>query len=184
MIPVLVTAPTAQIVTLAEAKEHLRVEQDAEDALISGYIDAATGHLDGWNGILGRALALQTWEVSFDRFPAEIILPFGPVESVVSVTYKDADGVTQTVDAADYDVSKPRRLVAPVPGTSWPTATGRDCVTVQWVAGGDIPKQAKQAALLLIGGWYEVRESISEAKMSEVPFGVISLLSPLRRGIV
>jgi uncharacterized phiE125 gp8 family phage protein len=71
--PVLVTPPVAAPVSLAEAKAHLRVDFDDEDALISGLIDAATQHLDGWSGVLGRALMPQTWEMSLDRFPAGAI---------------------------------------------------------------------------------------------------------------
>src|SRR5690606_10673336 len=66
--PVRVTPPAIQPVTLAEAKLHLRVDHDDEDALISNLIQAATGHLDGWTGILGHCLVEQVWRQDHDRF--------------------------------------------------------------------------------------------------------------------
>jgi len=54
--------------------------------------------------------------------------------------------------------------------------------------GGNVPRQFKQAMLLLIGTWYELREgvfvgkstSISGRATPEIPFGVKEILYPLR----
>lgn len=72
-----VTAPTDPVVTLAEAKLHLRVDSDDEDTIIESMIDAAVEYLDAENGVLGRALAPQEWEVTFDG-PADD-LPIVPI---------------------------------------------------------------------------------------------------------
>lgn len=60
-----ISRPTADVVSLLEAKLHLRVDGDDEDDLIQGLIDAAVSYLDGADGVLGRALAPQDWEVVF-----------------------------------------------------------------------------------------------------------------------
>ena len=63
--------PPAELIPLPEAKAWLRVDGMEEDALIGGLLAAATAHLDGWTGVLGRALGEQVWEISLDAWPAE-----------------------------------------------------------------------------------------------------------------
>src|SRR5690606_9438636 len=102
--PVRVTPPAIQPVTLAEAKLHLRVDHDDEDALISNLIQAATGHLDGWTGILGHCLVEQVWRQDHDRFARELVIPLGPVLSVQTVTWRDPAGLLNTVPSTAYDL--------------------------------------------------------------------------------
>lgn len=67
-----ITPPTALVITLAEAREHLRVSHDDEDLLIQSLIDAAVSWLDGWDGVLGRCIMPQTWRIS----PADLTAGF------------------------------------------------------------------------------------------------------------
>lgn len=66
---VIVTQPTVEPITLAEAKSHLRVDSDftADDSLISGLIVAARQEAEQ---ICRRALIKQTWKLAIDQFPA------------------------------------------------------------------------------------------------------------------
>jgi uncharacterized phiE125 gp8 family phage protein len=100
--PVLVTAPALMPVSLLEAKEQLAVDADDHDALISGYIAAAVDHLDGWTGILGRALVEQTWRQDFDGFAGVLRLPLAPVISITSIVWRNADGELATVPSDHY----------------------------------------------------------------------------------
>ncbi len=52
--PALTEAPTEYPVSLAAIKTHLRVDHDDENELINVLIAAATDHLDGYGGILGK----------------------------------------------------------------------------------------------------------------------------------
>ncbi|RAP39570.1 hypothetical protein BYZ73_19900 [Rhodovulum viride] len=61
-IPVLVTPPVRPVVSLEDAKTHLQIDHDEQDAMIEGLVLAATAHLDGWRGVLGRAILPQTWQ--------------------------------------------------------------------------------------------------------------------------
>lgn len=84
MTPVLVTPPASKPVTLADAKEHMHVDHDDDDAVISGYIDSAVSYLDAQTGILGRAIMPQTWRVSAPA--GEVVLPM-PDVTAASVDY-------------------------------------------------------------------------------------------------
>ena len=66
--PVLVSPPSVLPVTLSDMKNHSRVEAGDEDDTIEAYLTAATAHLDGYSGILGRALISQQWRQDFPNF--------------------------------------------------------------------------------------------------------------------
>ena len=68
--PELVAAPTVPCVSTADAKAHLRVDDGEEDALIEAAVAAAVQHLDGYGGILGRALMQQDWRQTLPLWPA------------------------------------------------------------------------------------------------------------------
>jgi len=70
--------------------------------MIEGFIAAAVDHLDGWSGILGRALVEQTWRQDFDCFSGHLRLPLAPVISITSVTWRDTAGQISTVATDDY----------------------------------------------------------------------------------
>ena len=77
----LVIPPVDAVVSLTEAKAHLRVSHDDEDAEIAAMVDAATAYLDGLDGVLGRALGQQTWRAVFQAGSCTDRLPIGPVIS-------------------------------------------------------------------------------------------------------
>ncbi|GGA54196.1 head-tail connector protein [Pelagibacterium lentulum] len=62
----LVAGPVDEPISLAQAKAHLRIEDDAEDGLIESLIAAARTHLEA---ITGSALLRQTWRVVLDAWP-------------------------------------------------------------------------------------------------------------------
>lgn len=170
-----ITAPAAEPVSLAEAKLHLRVIHDAEDASISRMIRAAREHLDGRDGILGRALVTQTWELVLDSFPVGAIqIPLPPLQSITSVKYLDAGGVEQTLDTAEYvvDTASEPGCIAPV--DQWPaTQDTVNAVHIRFVAGyGDasaVPAALAQAILLAVGDLWANRQTGLERPISQNP---------------
>lgn len=168
----LITPPAARLVSLEQAKAHLRVEHAQDDSLIEALIDAAIDELDGRNGILRRALVTQTWDVRFCGFPggAKIELPFPPLQSVTHIKYFDLSDAEQTFSAAEYDVHKRGmlgyvRLKATSDG--WPSTYDRDdAVTVRFVAGYGapeaVPKPIYQAVLIRVAELYAARGDDTE----------------------
>ncbi len=178
---VFVITPPEPLVTVAEARAHLRDPDEREDGLISSYIDAASAWIDGPAGWLGRSLGQQTLELHADGFDLCDRLPFGPVTSITSVKYIDASGVEQTVSDTVYQATADRLVLRH--GAAWPSPRGDlDGVRIRYVSGGTVPPQARQAVLLLVGQWFRNRSSVVVGTISsELPFGVEALLSPLRR---
>lgn len=174
----LITAPVAKVLSLDEAKEHLRVDHDDENTLIEALIAAATAWLDGWSGVLGMCLEAQTWEMSLDRFPArEFCIPLGPVASIDAITYIDSEGSEQTLSLTEYETAGAR--IRPVSG--WPATSAKyDAVKVRFTAGNGTPENIKHVVRLLIAHWYENRESVGD-KMEAVPMAVDMLIAPIRR---
>lgn len=189
--PVQTAAPAATPVSLAEAKAHLRVDFDDDDTLISALIDSVTAHLDGRDGVLGRALVTQTWRADFDGFASRIDLPLHPVASIVSVTYVDGAGATQTLSTTIYGFGQDSLggYIYLKADQTWPDVADRpDAVSVTFIAGvaADDPALAgiRAAMLMMIGDLYENRESaVVGASSSVVPMApsVWALLRPYRR---
>ena len=67
----LVTPPTGEPVSLAEAKLHLRVDVDDDDALIGSIISAARQAAET---LTGRQLITSRWKLVLDAFPCQTIL--------------------------------------------------------------------------------------------------------------
>jgi uncharacterized phiE125 gp8 family phage protein len=199
----LITAPTDEPLSLAQAKAHLRVDGTAEDDLIHALIEAARARAEDETH---RALITQTWEYTRDWLeepgttptsPTALSLPLPPLQQVTQFAYYDSTNAlaylhdevgspTVTGNLIVDTHSSPARI-APLAGAVWP-ATGSqiNAVTVRFVAGygnnGDaVPTPIKQAMLLMLGLWFESREAaVIGTISSELPLGAKWLLEPYR----
>ena len=95
----LITPPAGPVVPLTDLRAHLRVDGTEEDALILSLESAAVAYLDGWGGVLGRAIKTQTWRMEVDHW-GQFLLPL-PDVSAVAVTYLDADGNEQPATSVE-----------------------------------------------------------------------------------
>lgn len=162
MNPKRITTPIEPI-TLAEAKLHLRVDDTAEDALITALISAAR---ETCEDRIEGTIPVTVWRLTLDAFPDAIKLPRGPVASVESVKYLDAAGVEQTLSPMDYvvdTVSSPGYIV-PAFGKAWPETRDQiNAVEVEYTAGSATPPPAVKAWMLLaVGDMYAHREASSD----------------------
>lgn len=188
--PVLVTPPAADdpVVTLAEAKAHLRVDGSDEDGLITALIGAAVAHLDGYAGILGRALVTQTWRQDVDGFCRTMRLPL-PAASIASIKWMASDGTTlTTIAGANYALQADAlgSFVRFIDDYDFPTDLAEtQAVRLEFTAGYGIavavPADIKLAILLTVGAWYQNRETvIVGATGMELPLGANALLAKYR----
>lgn len=188
----LVTAPTSEPLTLAEAAAHLRIsDSPIPDAdYVSALITAARNYAEGDTR---RAFVSQTWDYTLKEFPSwGLYLPIQPVQSVTYVQYVKPDGTTASFidtsvspNTAKFDVvtDGPRAYLIPKYGLEWPeTRDHGQAVTVRFVAGySTVPEDLKHALKMLIADWYEGREASSVGQaVTQVPFAVDAILSGYR----
>lgn len=188
--PVRTVAPSEPVITTAVAKSFLRVDHSDDDATIDALVQAATDHLDGWSGTLGRCLVTQTWRQDFYDWPASgcFRLPFPNVQSVTSVAYYDAEDAPQVVSASLYELLEDEQgsFVRFLDDFTSPTVYDdrSDAVSVTFVAGygaaSSVPAPLVTAIKMLVAYWYQHREAAGTAELHAVPFAVEALTDPYR----
>jgi len=163
----LVTAPTCEPISVADAKKQLELAPSytLHDQHLTTLIAAARQYVESHTG---RAIITQTWDYTFDRWPSSnepIYLPKSPTVSVTSAKYIDGNGAQQTWTSSEYVVSLGRtpatlRLAY---GYSWPSYRYQpDALVIRFVAGygatpSHVPEALRQAMLLLVAHWFEQR---------------------------
>ena len=179
----LITPPTADPVTLAEVKNHLRITHTDEDTLITEYLLAAVAVVEHRGQI---AMLTQTWRLTFDCLPRDVVeLPRAPVTAIATVTVKDTDGVRQSVDPSAYEFAPGTtgrlRPIAAWPAPGIQTGGVEIDFTAGYGAAADVPADLKQAVKLIAAHFYEARENVSEASLKLVPQAADALIAPYRR---
>ena len=165
--PGCVVKPIIEPLSLAEIKSHLRVDDSSDDEMLSTIIQVAREQVED---ITRRALLTSTWDFVIQEWPVEnyIKLPYGNLQSVTSVKWKDTDGTETTLTAGtDYLVEtngeNVGRVVLPY-GESWPSDTlyPSNPITIRfvcgWTAASLIPAKIKAACKLIAGDIYQNRE--------------------------
>ncbi len=193
---VLKTSPTSEPVSLAEAKNFLRIIDSDDDALINSLIIAVRQKAETW---MRRALITQTWTLWLDASPdgLNLSIPLSPLQSVTYIKSYNLVNVASTFDVIKYFVdtaSTPGR-VALNDGQTWPTALRRiNAMEVEFVAGfgpaSNVPETIKQGILQWIkllfankSKLYESDESTSgllESNRLAIPPAVIVLWEPYK----
>lgn len=188
----LVTAPAVPPITVADAKLQCRIPHDDEDALIVGLVEAARSRAEA---VTGRQLIQATWDLKLDTFPCgyELRLPKAPLIAVTSFSYVDTNGVTQVWGTSNYQVDAPvgptadRGRIQAAFGTSWPPVRTDtlNAIAIRFVAGygadaNDVPAAIRQAMLLMITTWYELRDDLALVASAPAPLGALALLTPYK----
>ncbi len=188
--------PTEEPLTLAETQAHLRVDSTDDDTLIEGLISAAREYCETAQG---RAYVTRTYEYTVGlvttarlysgarlstpehspRLSDVIELPMPKHQEVTAVVAIDEDGVETAVSTDDYSVDYDQ-ICALVKISKYPADTEKLKITYTagYGAASEVPKRIKQMLLLLIGHWYEHRETAEGAsEVKEIPYAVNALLN-------
>lgn len=187
MTAALITGPALEPVSLAEAKAHLKVDTNDDDAAITAAIVAARSHVET---ATRRVLMDQTWRIYLDAWPRQRIveLPVAPLISVDGVTVYDASGAPQVVSTDSYEadvVSVPPRLVmvTGAPTVAGPAINGIEIdVTAGYgAASTDVPAPLRHAITMLVAHWYENRGAVGDDRLGDLaPLGFEALIAPFR----
>lgn len=176
-------APQVEPVTLAEAKQVLRLDHDSEDELIAGLIRAAREEVEASCGI---ALIDQDWRLTLDLPPrsGRVLLRRHPVREILSVTAYGGDGEASLIDPARYRLDghdRPARLHF---SSGLPPA--QNGIEIDFragfgEAGTDVPDLIKRAMLVLVAHWFEFRAAFSAREQPvSFPAGYERLIAPWR----
>jgi uncharacterized phiE125 gp8 family phage protein len=187
-----ITAATDEPVDSTEVKKHIAIDSSETtfDTQINDYIKAATAYIEA---ATGRQICTATYDLIVDRFPAgraAINIPKGQLQSITHIKYIDTDGVQTTLSSSKYKVSDSREpgIIQPAFDEVWPVSRREiDSVEIRFVCGyGDstvTPEGIKQAALLLVGHYFEHREAVAfNTVASVVPLALVSLLASYKIG--
>ena len=183
--------PAEEPITLAEAKEHLRVDFSDEDDYITALITTARKYCESYTN---RVFITQTWRQNIDYFPRVIQLKVNPIISLTSLKYYDTAENQQTITDNSNNFQKDfnsdvgslhEGLVNAFPSVG-DTINPIEIITVcGYGAAADVPMNIKHAMKIMVSHLYENREGVNVvvgglAMQIELPNAVKHLLMPYR----
>jgi uncharacterized phiE125 gp8 family phage protein len=182
---ILLTPPAIEPLTVTDAKAHLRVEHNDEDALIGALIKAARIHVEA---ATRRALITQRWRLVRDVWPGDgrLTVAPAPLQQVVAARIYDSGGGTQALDVSVFIADRVASVLTLVPGAV--LAPGRSAAGIEIEvdvgygnAAADVPEPLRQAVRLLLTHWYDNRGIGTTGGENAVsPATVSALIAPYR----
>lgn len=190
-----------ELITVEDVERQIRFSLANQSEHIVQLIQAVR---ENGETITNRALKPSQRVLTLNEFPGGrglIEIPNPPLRSIESIVYLDSDGVEQTLDPALYKIFyknnvKPEQpsYVAPIYGTSWPTALyDVDSITINYTCGYglvltetiELPKAIKQWMLINIANLFDHPETIivdnaNRLSLIEIPSIANNLISDYR----
>jgi len=179
--------PAEEPVTLAEAKQFLRVDDPIDDGLILSLITASRMYFEAQTNI---RIITQTMVDERETFPDGYYYLEGPVVSIDLIEYIDENGNWQEWDLDEVQsdlISNPARFY-PADTFSYPSVLeGLGSVSVTYTAGygaaSAVPVIIKQGIKMLTAHWFAQRETSADSTLSEVPYACDAIIKMFSRGI-
>lgn len=164
MTPVRITAAVAEPVSLAEIKAYCAVDHDDDDAMLAGLITAAVAHLDGYSGVLGRAIMEQVWQIA-PPAAGDYLLPMPDVIAAAATYDGDPSPVALEIEASPVG----------------PIVTVDAACTVWFSCGMEADKHAIAALIvkMMVAHWYDRRGAVMSSA-EKVPMAAEMLITSLR----
>jgi uncharacterized phiE125 gp8 family phage protein len=181
----LTTPPSAEPLTLAEVKAHLRLDGADEDALLLSLIKTAREFIERETGL---CLIAQSWRLYLDRWPRDGIIRIlkSPVQAIQTVTVYSFDGAPLQVSLEDHlldGAGRPARLWLKNTPVTGRTVNGIeiDFAAGFGEAGTDVPDTLKRAMLIHVGHMFAFRGAISpDQQPAGIPEGYERLIALFR----
>lgn len=182
--------------SVAEAKQHLRVDISDDDDEIERKILSATRHAEQYTS---RAFVSRQFKLTIDyfpsaygggRFPQAIDVPIAPLVSVDEISYQSTElsggsPVAKTVTGVADTTRQPPRIVPQFQQT-WPDVSDvpsavEITITAGYGGAEDVPADIKEAVKLILGSFYEHREEqVVGTIATRMPFAAREVLSTYR----
>ena len=172
---VILTAPTSEPITLADAKKQLRIQDDDENDFIERRISIARASVEKY---CNRFFTVQEIAILWEcEFPTGTVfyLPYPDLTSVDSITYYDSTNTQQTFTDFTFD-SERQAIIAddafPVQATS---------IRVQATTAPPAEFEGARIAMLMVmSDVYELRtESVIQFSVNKNP-AVVREMQPYR----
>ena len=180
----LLAGPAAEPWTVADLKSFLRVEHDADDAVIASLLTAARAQIEV---ATGKMLLAQRWRLVCDAWPRDgrIVLRGGPLRALIAVRSYDERGYAHSVDLDSFVLDLAGGVIASPP---WALPEpGRDVAGIELdlelgygTAPDDVPAPLRHAVRTLVAQWYDNRGGPADAGAAVLPGGVAAMIAGYR----
>ena len=183
--------PSSQLLTLDQARAHLRKDDSDEDAAITAAIAAASLRIDGPDSITGLAM-LRRPHVGLGELADRVTLEVGPDAALTKVEVLQAGAWSDVTARFGLRRVRDQRadlvLLAsqPLPAADDDEENLRVTVTAGFADAVESPRLApvRQACLLLAAHYFENRAAAAfGGGYGELPMGVRALLKPYSRAM-
>ncbi|GJM01785.1 MAG: hypothetical protein DHS20C08_02860 [Rhodomicrobium sp.] len=184
------TGPVEEPVSLTELKNALRIDDTADDLLLSSLITAARVMIETTTA---RLMINQSWGYfrKAVRGAGVVHLPLSPLQSVDEILIHHQDGSSTSLDSSAYTVDPAKmRPKLQFNNSSEPEsgqhslASNLNSLEIRFTAGyggaaSAVPDDLKQAVQMLAAHWYEQRSPIGPGgSLTDMPAGVTALIAP------
>ena len=160
--------PSAEPLTLADVKAHLRLAISDDDAYLTALITAARRTIEARYGLV---LMPQAWALFADNWPSDGVfhIPLWPVQSISSLTVFADDDTPATIDAAHYYLdaaTRPARVALRQGRVFAPPGRTINGLKLSFSAGfgadaSFVPAEIKQGLMATVADWYQNRGDVS-----------------------
>lgn len=189
MYQITVTTPPAGVpVTAAELREHLRLNDAAQDALLTEFLAAA---VDQFEQVTRRPVLTTAYRQHFAYWANPIVLGRAGVTVVSAVTRVLLSG-TEPVASWVADLGTPPARVT-LTGDRPPhlfhpnglavSPAGYVDFAAGWPDAAAVPRGVRVAVKLLAGHYARHREAFTDGRLAELPAGWESLVAPYKLGV-
>jgi uncharacterized phiE125 gp8 family phage protein len=180
-----IAEPAAEPVPLGQLRDHVRADDDIDDAALLGFGITARTLIEQW---IGRPIMPQTVRGICENWPATGTIELSmPVNSVDAITYTDAAGATVAWTSGWVARNSQGGVtrVRPATGQDWPTLGDDALITIDATAGFTVVPEPLCTAIAKLAGFLHAdRDGIGNAAfgVGQLPPDVRDMIRPWRFG--